>query len=203
MNPAALLSGMDLEAALARVSATEGFFYLEEARLLMAAAAKAIAEMPPPCDIVEVGSYCGRSTIGLASVAKHFRPGKKVKAVDPHLGDVSIPQGTQRRSSTWDRFLKNIASAGVADAVEPIRKASTQFEPSEEIGLLFIDGLHDYDNVSRDFQHLEPWVGIGGFVAFHDTGWPGVMRLVGEAVASGRFEELAAVRSLKIFRKLR
>ena len=48
----------------------------------------------------------------------------------------------------------------------------------EPVGLLFIDGGHDFATVVSDCGFLK-WVIVGGHVAFHDfTGWRGVAQAV-------------------------
>jgi predicted O-methyltransferase YrrM len=42
----------------------------------------------------------------------------------------------------------------------------------EPLDLLFVDGSHRYEHVSRDFALWSPLVRPGGLVAFHDV-WPG------------------------------
>ena len=81
-----------------------------------------------------------------------------------------------------------MAEAGLEQVVVPIRKHSTDVRWNLPIGLLFVDGLHDYLSVSRDFDHFAPWVVPGGLVAFHDYGkrdFPGVTTFVDEAVDVG------------------
>ena len=77
---------------------------------------------------------------------------------------------------------------GLGDVVrECIRKCSFEVEWNQPICYLFIDGLHDYDNVARDFRHFEGWVTQGGCVVFHDYSdtCPGVTAFVDEVVAQG------------------
>jgi hypothetical protein len=63
---------------------------------------KALAEMARGKRVLEVGSYCGLSTVCMARTAKH------VVSVDPHDGrGTTAPQATWRRSSTtWNATLR-------------------------------------------------------------------------------------------------
>ena len=85
---------LDVKTLLDRMKSIEGWLEEDEGDLLIAAATDAVLNTEErPC-IVEIGSYCGRSTILLASVLKHYRPDGRVYAVDPHTGVVgSSDQG--------------------------------------------------------------------------------------------------------------
>lgn len=119
--------------------------------------------------IVEIGSFCGKSTIFLASGSKARNNQDKVYAIDPHQGARAI----ERRFSgpTYKVFLGNLKAAKVRDWVQPIKKFS--FEVSKNwkrpIRLLFIDGNHSYTAVRRDILEWEPWVQPDGIIAFHDA----------------------------------
>jgi hypothetical protein len=73
------------------------------------------------------------------------------------------------------------------------------------ISLLLIDGLHDYQSVSRDFSHLERHVVDGGYVLFHDDAdyFPGVRLVVQEAVRSGRYRLLRRAGSMTLLERRR
>lgn len=50
-----------------------------------------------------------------------------------------------------------------------------------EVDFLFIDGGHQYENVSNDFRNYISFVRIGGLVGFHDLGnEPGVEKFFNE-----------------------
>src|SRR5207247_307404 len=70
------------------VSAAPGFLTEREARFLALAAAC----VPAQGVILEIGSFKGKSTVGLASVAARYRLGKVV-AVDPHTAPSSTDPG--------------------------------------------------------------------------------------------------------------
>ena len=185
---------------LERMRAIEGWLDDAEADLLLAAARRAVASVPEGA-IVEIGSFCGRSTVVLADALNGFESskGRKVYAIDPHDGVVgALDQGAQRLPPTRATFLQNIASAGVAHLVEPITQHSFEVEWSKPIGFLFVDGLHDYFNVARDFYHFERWLAPGAFVAFHDYAdyYPGVKTFVDELLTRGDYEKVHQALSL-------
>jgi predicted O-methyltransferase YrrM len=190
---------------LTRMRTIEGWLADEEADLLIAAAARAVSGSQAPAVIVEVGSYCGRSTVVLGSVLQSLGlVDAKVYAIDPHDGRVgALDQGIQQVAPSLDKFQHSIAAAGLNGLVETIRNHSFQVPWDKSINFLFIDGLHDYMNVARDFYHFEKWVVIGGYVAFHDYAdyYPGVRTFVNEILASGTYEKVHCERSLIVLRK--
>lgn len=190
---------------LTRMRSIEGWLEEDEADLLMAAASRALALFPGPQNLVEVGSYCGRSTVVIGSVVQALSPDSRLCAIDPHDGKIgSLDQGVGIESPTLSRFQQNISAAGLGGVVEAVQKYSYEVAWDGPIPFLFIDGLHDYPNVSRDFYHFEPFVAPGGLIAFHDYGdfFPGVKCLVDELLASGQFRRLGEARSMIVVEKL-
>ena len=178
---------------LARMQEIEGWLDEPEARLLMATTVLALIEGEPQA-VVEIGSFQGRSTVVLGTVVKAVCPETRVYAIDPHEGQVTIEGGkTDTYPPTLQMFERNIAEAGLAEVVETIQNLSYEIEWDKPISLLFIDGLHDYQNVARDFQHFDAWLVPGGYVVFDDydaASCPGVVTCVDEIIESGRYREV-------------
>jgi hypothetical protein len=88
--------------------------------------------------------------------------------------------------------------------VELIKDYSFNVEWKRPISLLFIDGLHDYKNVSKDFHHFSDWIRKGAFIAFHDYAqyYPGVMAFVDELLATGGYKKIQLAVSLIVLQKL-
>lgn len=178
---------------LERMRPIEGWLEDAEADLLVSGLERALIEVPGARAVVEVGSYQGRSTVVLASVVAALRPEARVYAIDPHEGQVgAIDQEVEQMPPTLVAFQHNLAEAQVGHVVETIQKRSHEVSWSQPIGFLFVDGLHDYESVSRDFLHFEDWLADGAYVAFHDYAphAPGVQAFVDSLVASGRYERL-------------
>jgi predicted O-methyltransferase YrrM len=191
------------ENVLSRVLAIEGWLSEPEAALLMTMAVLSLLEQEV-APLVEIGSYCGRSTVAIAGAASAVTPLARVYAIDPHEGCVSYTHdGTFLTPATLERFHANIRDAGLEAVVRPIVKRSYEVAWTEPIGLLFIDGLHDYENVSRDYAAFAPFVRPGGYVLFDDYNvlFPGVMRFVDERERSGELERMTAVGKIRIMRK--
>jgi predicted O-methyltransferase YrrM len=188
-----------------RMRSIEGWLDEAEADLLIAALTRA-ATLPDAQTVVEVGSYCGRSTVVLGGALSAVDGASKIKiyAVDPHNGIVgALDQGIKHVSPSLSAFRQNISDAGLDHLVEPIVKHSFEVEWNKPICLLFIDGLHDYANVARDFHQFEQSIVPGGFAAFHDYAsyYPGVMAFVDELLARGSYEKVDQALSMIVVRK--
>jgi hypothetical protein len=189
---------------LERMRAIEGWLEDDEADLLIAIMTRMLADLAPPHAVVEIGSYCGRSTVVFGSVLRSLAPEARIYAVDPHDGVVgALDRGLRAGTSTLARFERNIAAAGLRDLVVTIQQRSFEVEWTQPISLLFIDGLHDYANVARDFHHFESHVVPGGYVAFHDYAdyYPGVKAFVNEQLGTGAWERVLCVRSMMVLRR--
>jgi len=189
---------------LARMRSVEGWLSDGEADLLVAGLARALEELPAPHAVVEVGSYCGRSTTVLGSVVKALDEDGRVYAVDPHEGEVgALDQGVVRTSPTLARFERNMRDAGLADVVLTVKQRSHEVRWERPIAFLLVDGLHDYASVSGDFLHFEGWLVDGAYVAFHDYAdyYPGVKAFVNELLATGRYDAVRRVGSMMLVRQ--
>jgi len=152
------------------------------------------AAAPPNATAVEIGSYLGASTCYLA--AGLARGGGRLVCVDTWNNE-TMPEGER---DTFAEFTRN--TRAVADRVTVVRKRSEMLGDGDipaPIHLAFIDGDHGYDAVRRDFQIVTRRLAPDGVIAFHDFGdasFPGVTRVVGEALASGQWVQRGFVRTL-------
>lgn len=117
----------------------------------------------PGALILEIGSHQGRSTVVLATAAKSV--GATVVAVDPFV-EGRLFGGAPTR----DKFEANVRAAGVEDVVRLEAQRSTDLRPGwhEPLGMLYIDGKHDYWTVRDDLKwtsHLS----AGAPVLIHDS----------------------------------
>lgn len=155
-----------IEEAWARVRAAPGYLTEREARFLALAAACS----PAPGVILEIGSFKGKSTVGLASVATRCGLGKVV-AVDPHTTPSVTDPDLRGQASSWDDFRATLRAAGLADAVEAHRAFSRDLARGWDrpIRLLWIDGDHTYAGAKEDLDLFRPHLSGGGIVAVHDV----------------------------------
>lgn len=181
-------------AAAARI---EGWLSDRQGRALLAA----VLATSGRGAIVEVGSWKGRSTVWLAFGARER--GRRVIAVDPHRGSREDPS-----ARTLDAFLANLASAGVADAVEPRVMTSVQAVQTipDPVELLFVDGDHTEAGARLDADLWLPKVLAGGTVLFHDvatSGYTGPRRVFQQRICWSReYHRFEKVGSMMAARKL-
>jgi predicted O-methyltransferase YrrM len=155
-----------IDEAWARVRAAPGFLTEREARFLALIAACA----PAQGTILEIGSFKGKSTVGLASIAQHYAFGPVV-AVDPHTAPAVTDYGYGSQQSSWDEFRASLRSAGVARSVEAHRAYSRDLARDwhRPIRFLWIDGDHTYQGAKTDFDLFRRHLAPHAIVAFHDV----------------------------------
>lgn len=167
-----------------------GMISLQEAEILHQYAQEAAQ------DIVEIGSYLGQSTVALA-LGSRSGHGVPVWAIDPHEAyTVQVTADVTHTFTPHNRgyFMQNIVSAGVADIVRLISLPSAQAARCWErrIGLLFVDGRHDYANVRSDLAAWYMYVIPGGHILLHDYDQPDVQRAVAD-IAKYNFARLSVL----------
>lgn len=158
-----------------------------------------IAKQSPSGDVVEIGSYYGRSAFALTWLAKFHSLGTVV-CIDPWRPESSEDQGAAARlvnqaggDLNWDQvFLSFVASLCLFDNINYLRTPSTlalkeyQLAASagslstEEFGttnlcgsisILHIDGNHKYEEIKQDIHDWVPLVQDGGWVLIDDYLW--------------------------------
>lgn len=119
-------------------------------------------------DIVEIGSWKGKSTVCLGYGVRDSGTHRMILAIDPHEGIVRKKE--KKQPATFREFKKNISDAGISDIVHPVRKKSADAARSYkgDLALLFIDGLHEYEHVKDDWRSWQKHLKSGSMVAFHD-----------------------------------
>jgi predicted O-methyltransferase YrrM len=148
--------------------------------------------------IVEIGSHHGRSTVVLA-LAK--APDAGLLAVDPW----DAPRWGGGEGSE-QAFKRNLEAAGVSDRVKVFKGLSSEAAQSWDghgVGLLFVDGAHDYPSVVADIEGWEHFVTPGGTVAIHDAfSSLGVTRaILARHLVSRRFRFVGNRHTLALYRR--
>jgi predicted O-methyltransferase YrrM len=201
-------------ALLAAAEAATGFMPRAEGLALYHAAARYAAAGP----VLEIGSYCGKSTIYLAAAAR--AAGQQVITIDHHHGseehqpgweyhDPALVNPRTGRLDTLARFRATLAEAGLDDEVIAIvgRSAAVARLWRVPLGLVFIDGGHTDAAATADYEGWAPWVAAGGALAIHDVfpdpadGGQAPYRIYRRALGSGAFTETAAEGSLRILQR--
>jgi predicted O-methyltransferase YrrM len=170
--------------------------------------AEALYEAAAAChagdQIVEIGSFRGRSTIVLASAAPE---GVAVVAIDPHAGNDRGPNELDgyvaQASVDHEVFTANLLDAGVADRVRHVREMSDAAHGDVEgdIAVLYIDGAHRYTPARQDIEQWGARVRSGGTLLIHDSfSSVGVtLAIIKELMFGKRFRYAGRARSLTIY----
>lgn len=155
-----------------------------------------IARHCPQGDVVEIGSWWGKSAFILSQLASHFAIGNLL-CVDPwsdaHLvqGDdiVDATSATVSADEAFAVFLTNLIaynhghinylrapSVDAAVQYVPNLRVQTQAFGSTQyqgkIAILHIDANHAYDAVNADTRAWAKFVIPGGWIIFDDYKWP-------------------------------
>lgn len=204
----------------AHALAAKGFMPADEGDALYEAAIAA-ANACPGAPLLEVGSYCGRSTVWLGGAAR--ASGTVVFAVDHHRGseenqagwehhDPTVIDTRSGRMDTLPIFRAAIYGAGVEDFVVAVVGQSPTVAKywATPLAFLFIDGGHGVEPARADYEGWTPHVVIGGTLAIHDVfpdpadgGRAPFEQIFKPAVNSGRFELQSATGSLRVLRRIR
>lgn len=152
-----------------------GFLSLPEAELLY----KLASECPNGGNIVEIGSYQGRSTVCLGLGAKVS--GAVVYSIDPHEGYTA--GDTVFGMDDNQKYYEALAHFQVGDVVKTLNITSRMAHlclHRRMVDILWIDGKHDYESISEDFKCFVSILSPAGKVILHDTSghFPDVTRLL-------------------------
>jgi predicted O-methyltransferase YrrM len=169
--------------------------------------------------VLEIGTYCGKSTLNFAHVAKKING--LVFTVDHHTGSEEHQLGEEyhdedlfdkrlNKFNTLPEFLKNIRSSNLGQFIIPLinksSKASETF--SELISMLFIDGGHSSEAAFSDYNSWKDKISSGGLLVIHDVfpnpedGGRPPFEIYSAAQKSKEFDDLGIYETLGILKKI-
>lgn len=175
--------------------------------------------LPGTAPCLEIGSYCGKSTLYLGSACRER--GAVLFAVDHHRGSEEHQPGEEYHDpelaaangagvDTFAVFRDTLARAGLEDTVVPLVAPSAVVARAwaTPLGMVFIDGGHSMAAALTDYRGWAPQVMPGGILAIHDIfpdpadGGRPPFEIWELAKRSGLFEEIALVKTLGFLRRL-
>ncbi|HXX88734.1 MAG TPA: class I SAM-dependent methyltransferase [Acidimicrobiales bacterium] len=171
-----------------------------------------------PVTFVEIGAWCGKSTVYLGAAAQ--RCGAVLFSVDHHHGSEENQVGWEHhdptlvgadgRLDTLPHWRDAVAGAGLEACVVGIVGDSPTVARHWRTPLrfCFIDGGHGEEPAWADYRGWTPHVEMGGTLAIHDVfpdpadGGRPPYELWCAALASGEFAEAGEYGSLRVLRRV-
>ena len=171
----------------------------------------------PRAPFLEVGTYCGKSSVWLGAAARRAGDGAVRRRPPPRLGGEPAGLGVARARPRRPRRRQD-GHAAVLPAHDPRRRprgrrsspSSATRRPSPRPGpprwpSLFIDGGHGDEPARRDYELWTPHVAPGGTLCIHDVfpdpadgGRPPYEEIYLPALESRPLRRAAAVGSLRV-----
>lgn len=171
-----------------------------------------------PC--LEIGSYCGRSTLFLAEGCR-VSGRHPLFALDHHRGSVEQQPGQpyfdpelfdvrEGIATTLDHFMRHLRQADLVDWVIPIVTDSGRLSgywPAAPLGLVFVDGGHSEADAFQDFHGWSTQILPGGYLCLHDIfpdpalGGQAPYRVLQHALSTGLWEQVDQIETLGILRR--
>lgn len=168
---------------------------------------------------VEIGTYCGKSTLLLGAAA--IAGDSILYTVDHHHGseenqpgweyhDSALVDATTGRVDTLPTFRRTLDDASLDDNVVAVvgKSAVVARGWRTPLQLLFIDGGHTEAAAHQDFEGWAKWVNIGGALVIHDVfpdprdGGQAPHQIYCRALETGEFRELSATGSLRVLERI-
>ncbi len=197
------------------IDSVKGFLAADEGEALYTYALE--ASKLGPC--LEVGSYCGKSTVYFGQACRDS--GSVLYALDHHRGseehqlgeeyhDPELYDGGVGLMDSFKAFRDTMTRADLNETVVPVVSSSAVASKHwvTPLGMVFIDGGHSEEAAHIDYRSWAGHVVSGGILAIHDIfpnpeeGGQAPYNIWKLAKASGLFEELPTVNTLGLFRRL-
>jgi hypothetical protein len=167
---------------------------------------------------VEIGTYCGKSTVLLGAAAE--ASDSVLYTVDHHHGseehqpgwefhDTSLVDEQTGLFDTLLTFRRTLDAARLDDHVVAVVGRSPVVARGWRmpLQLLFIDGGHTEAAAQQDFDGWAKWVDVGGALVIHDVfpdprdGGQAPYHIYCRAIESGEFTEVSATGSLRVLER--
>ena len=174
---------------------------------------------PATATFVEIGAWCGKSTVYLGAAAE--ATGAALFSLDHHHGseenqpgwdhhDHEVVDPATGRIDTLPFWRRTIDDAGLGASVIGVVGTSSVIAAHwrTPLDLCFIDGGHGAEPAWADFRGWSPHVAVGGWLAIHDVfpdpadGGRPPYELWCAALESGEFVEDGECGSLRVLRRV-
>jgi predicted O-methyltransferase YrrM len=201
---------------------TRGFMPDDEGEALLLAAlraGRAVFPGSPPPTFVEIGAWCGKSSLYLGAAAE--ATGAVLFSVDHHRGSEENQPGWEHHEAdlvdpargqidTLLQWRRAISEADLEGAVVGVVGDSPTVAArwKHPLAFCFIDGGHGDAPAWADYRGWAPRVALGGWLAIHDVfpdpadGGRPPYELYCAALASGEFSEDGECGSLRVLQRV-
>jgi len=137
-----------------------------------------------PLLAVEVGMAYGISTLSILDAICENGTGRLI-SIDPY-----IDWPTGRRVAQHQ-----VVRAGLSFCHEHLHEPSYLGLPrimgrEAKADFVYIDGNHDYEYAFTDYFLADKLLAQGGVIAFNDSGWRSVFKVIRHVMRSGQYEEV-------------
>ena len=206
-------SAMDIDPKL--LDTVKGFLDGEEGRCLYEMALE--AGSLGPC--LEIGSYCGKSTLYLAAACQ--KSNSILYSIDHHRGSEEQQPGEEYFDpelldpqsgcvDTFKAFRSTIERGGLEETVIPIVSRSEIAARlwATPLSLVFIDGGHSMEAACTDYDAWAGHILPGGFLLIHDIftdpseGGQAPYHIYQLALDSGFFKKVKMVKTMGILQRV-
>ncbi len=189
----------------------KGFLDPEEGQRLYEVACKA-APMGP---CLEIGSYCGKSSIYLGRACKQYNG--ILFCIDHHRGSEEQQPGQEYfdpdlfdpqtfNVDTFGHFRRTLQLADLDDTVVSLvcRSEVAAKAWDTRLSLVFIDGGHAFETVLCDYQSWAKHIMPNGYLLIHDIfddpadGGQAPRQIYQMALESGRFRAMPMTKTLGV-----
>jgi len=167
---------------------------------------------------VEIGTYCGKSTLLLGAAAQ--QTASVLYTIDHHHGseehqpgweyhDASLVDEVTGLFDTLPTFRRTLDAAGLDEHVVAVvgKSAIVAQAWRSPLQFLFIDGGHTEAAAIQDFDGWAKWVTAGGALVIHDVfpdpkdGGRAPYQIYCRAIDSGQFREVSVNGSLRVLER--
>ena len=211
------LRGPDsVERLFALSEAVTGFMPADEGHALYDAALRYLRDGAG----VEIGTYCGKSTLLLGAAAQQRN--SVLYTIDHHHGseehqpgweyhDASLVDEATGRFDTLPTLRRTLDAAHLDDCVVAIVGSSTTVARGwrTPLQMVFIDGGHSEAAAVADLEGWAKWVTVGGGLVIHDVfpdprdGGQAPHHIYRRAIDSGQFIPVSATGSLRVLERVK
>jgi predicted O-methyltransferase YrrM len=220
LDPA--LETVRVQTVLRAARRTRGFMPDDEGEALLVAAlraGRADLGQAAPATFVEIGAWCGKSSLYLGAAAE--ATGAVLFSIDHHRGseenqpgwdyhEADLVDPDRGQIDTLGHWRRAISDSGLEGSVVGVvgDSATVAARWTHPLAFCFIDGGHGDEPAWADYRGWAPKVAVGGWLAIHDVfpdpadGGRPPYDLFCAALASGEFTEDGACGSLRVLRRV-